>query len=293
MNMGKHLSVVLVSVISSLFIMATHVEARSYSFSVDRFQVFGNLPNGNFDEFNDGVLDPWTIQGGTAVESSDVLTLSNPGQVENFLQNNLEVTQERSSVEVSATTGAFAVAEGSGDFTVESRWLPVLPDLNLSYGMTFHYPPTEFDQVRIGIDNIDALNLSLLGAPEGMLPGSYISFLQISPQPGMGLLNLSFEYQAVPVAAEDITGDIVFQLIFNDATDSFSAAFSLDGGSTFTQPFSPFSIPSLSGSIDPFVELEVISKTVRPVPVPPTLILLGSGLAGLAIFGRKRLFKEV
>jgi hypothetical protein len=292
MNMGKYLSVVLVSVISSFFIMATHVEAREYSFSVKRFQVSGNL-SGNSDEFNDGVLYPWTIQGGVAVESGDVLTLSSPGQVETFLQNNLEVTHERSSVEVSARTGDFAVAAvGHGNFTVESRWEPVLPALNLSYGMTFHYPPTEFDQVRIGIDNVDALSLSSLGAPAEMQPGTYVSFLQISPQ-GTDPLNLSFEYQAVSVTQE-ISEAIVFQLIFNDDNDSFSAAFSLDGGSTFSEPFSPFSIHREIGDIDPlFVELEVISRTVRPVPVPPTLILLGSGLAGLAIFGRNRLFKKV
>jgi len=245
-----------------LLFMVDRVDAVPYSFSVDSFQIEGNLPGYAFDEFDDDVLDPWNIQEGTAVELNGVLTLSNPGGVDDFIQGNLHITHERSSVEVDLD-----VADDSGNFIMESRWLPVLPDLNLGYGMTFHYPPSGVDQVRIGIDNLDALALSLWGAPAGTVAGSYISFLQISPEPGTGLHNFTFEYQAVPVAAADITGDIVFRLLFDDAANSFSAAYSLDGGSTFSPPFSPFSLPSLTDPIgDPFVELEALSLTVQSVP---------------------------
>ena len=269
MKKGKHLSAITILAIGSLLIMVGRVDATPYSFSVDRFHVVGNLPGDIVDEFDDGVLDPWSIQGGTVVESGGVVTFSDPGEVADYFQDNLHVTQERSSVEVEAATGVFAVADGSGDFVVESRWLPVLPDLNLGYGMTFHYPPSEFDQVWIGIYNLEALALPLLGAPAGTVSGSYISFIRISPGPGTGLGDMTFEYQGVPVAASDITGDIVFRLLFDDAANSFSATYSLDDGSTFLQPFSPFSIPSLTGPEDLFVELGGWSLTVQPVSEPP------------------------
>jgi hypothetical protein len=264
MKKVKHLSAITILAIGSLLIMVGRVDATPYSFSVDRFHVVGNLPGDIVDEFDDGVLDPWNIQVGTAVESGGVVTFSDPGEVADYFQDNLHVTQERSSVEVEAATGVFAVADGSGDFVVESRWLTVLPDLNLGYGMTFHYPPSEFDQVWIGIYNLEALALPLLGAPAGTVSGSYISFIRISPGPGTGLYNLTFEYQAVPVVASDITGDIVFRLLFDDTANSFSATYSLDGGSTFLQPFSPFSIPSLTGPIEPFMELGAWCLTAEP-----------------------------
>jgi hypothetical protein len=296
----KHLSAITFLAIGSLLIiiMVGRADATPYSFSVDRFHIAGNLPVDAVDEFDDGVLDPWNIQEGTAVESGEMVTFSNPGGVEDFIQDNLHITLERSSVEVSTATGTFGVADGEGNFIVESRWLPVLPDLNLGYGMTFHYPPSGFDQVRIGIDNLDALALSLGGAPVGTEAGSYISFSQISPEPGTGIHNFTIESKVVPIAAADITGDIVFQLLFDDVANSFSAAYSLDGGSTFNQPFSPFSLPLLTGPIEgSFVELEASSLTVqliepyavgidiKPGSFPNAININGKGVIPVAVLG--------
>jgi hypothetical protein len=273
-----------------LLIMVGKVEALPYSFNVDSFQVTGNLPGNVTDEFNNGVLDPWSIQEGTAVESGGVLTLSNPGAVENFTQAGLDITTERSAIEVSTAFGPFAVAEGAGDFTVQSTWLPTLPDLNTGFGMTFHYPSTGVDQVRIGLDYTDGQLSSLYGAPADTASGLYLSFLQISPEPGTGLHNLTFTSQAIPVSAADITGDIVFQLLYNDAANEFSAAYSLDGGNTFHQPFNPFAIQSLTGSIEPFVELEAESRTItQAVPESPAPLLLTAGLLALVSIRKKRM----
>lgn len=260
--------------------------AAPFSFSVDQFYSDGNLTGNIVDEFNDGILDPWDIQEGTAIESNNVLTFTNPGDVENSIQNGLAVTYERSSVELESS-----VADTYGDFILQSAWLPVMPDLGLGYGMTFHYPPSGADQVAIGITNLDTFALSLIGAPEGTGTGSYIYFIQISPEFGNGYGNMTFNSQMVPITAEDITGEIIFQLIFSDDSNSFSAEYSLDGGSTFYQPFNTFSISSLDGSMETFVELEAFSLTAAPVPEPATMILLGSVLVGLLCV-RKKLIKK-
>lgn len=187
---------------------------------------------------------------------------------------------------MASASGAYTVADGAGNFTAESQWLSAVPDLHQGYGMTFHYPTTGVDQIRIGIDSVDALTLSLLGAPPGATPGTYLSFLQISP--GAGLNDLTFDYQAVNVSALDITGDLFFRLIFDDSANSFSAAYSLDGSNTFLQPFNPFTISSSGGSMEPFIKLEAYSLNITTVPVPAAAWLFGSGLLGLIVVARRK-----
>jgi len=229
-----------------------------YSFSADRIVLVRGqetFPNDFNDEgFTD---DHWIVDDGTAVMTGGFLTLKSPGSTDQFEQNGFTISKERSSVKAGLPSEILPVQEGDGDLDLELEWKPIFPEQGQGYGMMFHYPPSDIDQVRIGIDNYDAHVLSLLGAPEATPAGTYISFIQISPDPGPNLYNLTFEYQSSSaISPEDITGNIIFKLFYNDNNNSFSASYSMDGGQSFQQFSTSYTIPSLSGDIDPFVELE-------------------------------------
>jgi len=51
-----------------------------------------------------------------------------------------------------------------------------------------------------------------------------------------------------PITAASITGDIVLELRYDDATHAATAAYSLDGGTTFATPFSPLPIETSDGN---------------------------------------------
>ena len=106
--------------IGMLCIMSGYVNAAPFAFSVDRFQVTGNLPVNAVDEFYDGYLSPWIVDNGTAIEGSGVLTLTNPGDINTIQIDNFFITQEESEVYIANTP--FMVADGAGDFVATSTW---------------------------------------------------------------------------------------------------------------------------------------------------------------------------
>lgn len=107
-------------------------------------------------------------------------------------------------------------------------------------------------------------------------------------------LNIIFESetgaapQLFPIAAGDITDNIQFALIFNDDTDLFTGAFSLDGGTTYQNPFNPI-YSHLDHAVFADWELNATSIDVQAVPEPTTFLLMATGLVGFDLARRKKL----
>jgi len=197
-----------------------------FSYSVDRFEVDGNVfgPKDGaldfVDEFDNGTIAPdWVPLLGTNVESGGVVTLENPGT---------DYVIGGTSVDVSNIENEDAVVNGSGDFTATAYWLP-------SWALTdqeFHFQLYELGPV------IESVGLSVGSASAAVPPvitGPSISqaLTQIS-----GTYN-TLAYNTVSIDPNDVTGQIVLRISFDDATNTVTNSFSLDGGVTFQSPFPP------------------------------------------------------
>ncbi len=249
--------------------------AASYSYSVDHFRVVGNLPGDVSDAFNDGSIAPlWEVFEPTIVESGGMLTFSNPGTIVTPVQiGSQSILSSEMSYIGSNPLGTLKMQNGSGDFIGASTWSTTIPDSNQSYTMGINDVTTDED-FSISVYNFDTTLASAFGVPEGI----GISFGRFGDV-GTG----DFDVQGISLVPADITGNIVLSLSFVDATDLFSATFSLDGGATFLTPYSP--IVTSSGSHEYGWYLGAESFTV---PIPAAIWLFSSGLIGLIGTARLR-----
>lgn len=273
MKQTKHLLAITILWIGALLIMTGRVNATPYSFIVDRFEVVGNLPGNVVDEFDDGSLDPlWEIRepgGPTAVvEAGGVVTFSNPGSVE--IEDGL-LRREFSHI-YSRPSSTLLVEDGAGDFHGTSTWAPIIPGQNQFYHMNLirHF---HFESIGIAVTNFMPGVADHFGVPAG---------------PSV-ILAREFDVQGVPIMPGDIIGDIALRLAFDDDANLYTGAFSLDGGATFLSPFSAVT-PTPGGPS--LADWRLGAESWEVIPEPSAFLLLGSGLAGLAGFGRKRLFKK-
>jgi hypothetical protein len=124
--------------IGMLCVLAGHVNAAPFAFSVGRFQVEGNLPGNAVDEFDDDTLTPWFVDNGTAVEENGMLTLTSPGDIVTIQIDNSFITQEES--EVISWPNDFKIADGAGDFVVTSTWTTGIPGQNQRFHMEYDIP---------------------------------------------------------------------------------------------------------------------------------------------------------
>ena len=257
--------------LSSLLSVAGQVQAAPYSFSVDRFEVTGQVAK--VDEFDDGVLVPdWVVVNPTVTESGGVVTLSSPGGIIGPNEQETEL--------VTVFTSPFTVFDGSGNFTGTSTWVTGLPGVNLSYEMTVNHNVPDgnggfLDEFfSIGLTNLDAATAASLGAPAGPL----VFFAR-------EIGNDFIDPQVLAINPADVNGNILLRLAFDDTNDLFSGAFSLNGGTSF-QTFSTSLSPSV-GQTD--YQWALMAGSMVPEPETYAMMLAGLGLVGFMARRRKAL----
>jgi hypothetical protein len=259
---------------------ALPVNIAPYAFSMDRFEVVGNSLGSFVDEFDTNALDPsiWAIRNPTVVESGGVVTFSSPGTVQGGCGGGYCVSAESSGIALDYTP-AFG---GQGDFTWNTAWLPSLPEPNQFYGMSFSY------QCAPGVSHCDGGVGMLVGNAEGSVAqalgvssGLNVWFIRgTSPS----VLHPDVQ-QAAAISSGDITGEILLKIAFDDNTDVFSAAYSLDGGTSFQTPFSPIETGPIGLGI---WTAGAQSWGMQTVPEPSSLPLLGLGIVGLIFMCRRK-----
>lgn len=201
--------------------------AASYSFSLDRFETVGNLPVHAVDEFDDGVLD-WHVVDRTVIEGDGVLTFSSPGDIEPFDLPACSGYSELSHAGPGA--GPFPVQNGAGHFVATGTWIRAIPGPSQFFKMRFAYGFEEgpFNEGSLKLWNLSPWEAVCLGIPSA---GLYVVW---------GLDSATdTDYEVFAVNASDITGDVIFEMTFDDTNNEMTGRFSLDGGSLFQAPFEP------------------------------------------------------
>ena len=224
------------------------IGSSPYSFGIKNFEITGNLSQNAIDEFNDGVIAPWTVQDPTAQEGNGIVTLKSPGALYNGQFNDFIITQERSAIDLTPASGApFFVRNGNGDYQATSRWVSTLPGLNQSFGMTLDQEEADGGEFTISFGNSGPDVAGVFGGgPSGLGIGfSVIKNIDLNQA----------QYQAVSINPADITGDILLRLSFDDANNRVTASYSLDGVN-FQSPFNPYS-SSVAGVPNPTINWEL------------------------------------
>jgi hypothetical protein len=197
---------------------------------VDWFLLEGNLPGFAKDNFQDGDLTPWSIDHGTAIESDGVVTLVKPGKGGTNRIGNYLVKLETSKVRLEESS--FKIMDGAGDFVVISSWNPFVPAQNQMYRMhaAIETPlGADLQTISIGIVNVGPVMAEIFNFSAGLM---------VIFENRFSGLDLATP-QLFPIARKDVSDNILLLFIFDDETDLFSGAFSLNGGVTFQKPFTP------------------------------------------------------
>jgi len=207
-----------------------------FVYRVERFEADGNVlglldgvPN-VVDDFNAAPLSPlWYQAYGTASESNGFLVLSNPGVHFPAPPDPSSAIGALLDLSVAASGSATYVYDGYGDFEGTAYWEGVLPAI----GHHYHFSVYTFG--GLGGFYAETFGLAILRRDENTVQMEQ-HLTEIDQWSGT--------FQNTQLLFHDVdqsqaTGPFIFRIMFNDATNQATTAFSLDGGTTWESPFPP------------------------------------------------------
>ena len=250
-----------------------------YSSHVDRFELTGPSITNFVEEFDDGVITGWDIQG-TAIESEGLIELRHPGNRTEYLHpNGFSFIGEGT---VAKCTGCPAIADGSGDFTSISIWKnQTFPDDNfVIHGLTFFEGATQRG-IGVTIQRYGP-SMSPIYGVTGLSTALSTAELTFTPSVPLLMTLDQLEIEFVPLGG--VPSDFAFRLDYDDTTNTFTAAYSLDGGSNFT---------SFSNSYTAEVGWTGARFSLQVDPREATAIVPGLSEGGLVLLAISLLFASL
>jgi hypothetical protein len=207
-------------------------EHSSFAFRSNRFELVRNGQAPVFDEFADGVLAPWILTNGFVREEGGGLTFSDPGGHDQSFTPLLPLELDRSDT---SAPSSFDVAEGQGDFVAESTWAPIVPQQpGQAFGMVLEYDlqgGAEREWVVGYVANWHNAIASMMETAPGLI------LAQIRFRGFAGNFTAIDQTSWYQISPTQLLSDIVIRMEFDDSTDSIRTLFSLDGGSSYLDPF--------------------------------------------------------
>ncbi len=243
-------------------------EDATFDFRVDRFELELTGPVGlrrgapDFvEEFDDPTLSGWYTEYGTAFAADGFLHLASPGTE---LPDGFGVLPG-TTLDLSVVGSARQVADGEGDFVARSYWEPD----ELAPGDFNHMSLATLGRDPPGL--LEVAGLAIMNQTRDGEPAAY-TMVQHLVRFGAGGGPEAPQLSSVSIEPSAITGQIVFELRFDDDANTLETAFSLDGGATFQRPFQPLPIfVGTSYGYGYFVlGADPLTNTVRTrAPAPP------------------------
>jgi hypothetical protein len=139
-----------------------------------------------------------------------------------------------------------------------------------------------FDANTAMVDAFDALNPAYGFSATGLNLSMTRSIFGLT---GSNLPIQLLDHQTINLPTAALTGDVLFVFDFDDTNDLMTGFISLDSGTSVTA-FTGIS-PTGLGPSD-FGVWTLFGDPITVVPEPSTAVLIGIGLAGIAILGKRQ-----